>query len=93
MRYQRVHWRHEFDDEPVVLYSEISDDGVETRKVEQYRDGRMDYADADHSTGSTLLSEKAMPELVEIASQPEFTPAAITPEEFEAVWGQATRPQ
>lgn len=90
-RYQRIVWKHEFQDEPVILYSEVSDEGVETRKVEQYRDGRMDYAGPGQATGSTLLSEKTMPGLTEIAAQPEFTALAITHDEFEEVWRRATQ--
>lgn len=88
-RYQRVRWEHQFEDEPVVLYSEISDDGVETRKVDQYRDGRLHFADATRSTGITYLSEKKMPSIAEIAKQHEFHPADITKDTFEEVWQRA----
>jgi hypothetical protein len=88
-RYQRVLWQHELANEPIVLYSEVGDDGMETRKVDQYRDGRLDYADPDHSTGSTFLSVEAMPTIAEIAAQAEFTPLAITRDEFEEVWRRA----
>lgn len=89
-RYQQVAWRHQLHDEPVVLYSEISDDGIETRKVEEYRDGRLDYAGEGRSTGTTFLSEKRMPTLEEIAQQSEFDPRVITAAEFEAIWRRAT---
>ena len=61
-RYQEVRWHHDLPEEPVVLYSEI-DSGFEVRKVEVYRDGRHDYADRSHSTGTTMLGEKLMPEI------------------------------
>jgi hypothetical protein len=89
-RYQKVHWAHEPPDEPVLLYSEITDEGVETRKVEQYRNGHLDYADSARSTGTTFLSEKTMPSLEDIARQGEFRPEAILKEEFEEVWRRAT---
>jgi hypothetical protein len=89
-RYQRVRWNHDFADEPVVLWSEITDAGVESRKVDEYRDGRLDYADGSRTTGSTFLSEKTMPGLDEIAQQSEFMPSPITKEEFEDVWRRAT---
>ena len=73
-----------------MLYSEIDDVGVETRKVEVYRDGRKDYADASHSTGTTVLGETTMPTMKEIAEQPEFSPDAIEQEEFDEVWRRAT---
>jgi len=90
LRYQKVSWKHELSDEPVILYSEISDQGTETRKVDEYRDGRLGYSDGHRSQGSTFLSEKTMPTLEEIARQPEFAPAAITRDEFEEVWRRAT---
>ena len=58
VRYQRVIWRHEFENEPTLLWSEIGDDGFETRKVDEYRDGRLDYADENTSTGTTLLGDQ-----------------------------------
>lgn len=88
-RYQRVMWRHDFADEPVVLYSEIGEDGIETRKVDEYPDGRLDYASVGKSTGTTFLSEKRMPAIEEIAQQGEFEPRVITKEDFEAVWDRA----
>lgn len=67
MRYQAVRWLHDLDNEPVVLYSEIDDDGWEVRKVEEYRRGRLDVADAVTPSGSTVLSETPMPPLEEIS--------------------------
>lgn len=89
-RYLRVTWHHELADEPVTLLSEIID-GIEVRKVEIYRDGRLDFADEDHATGTTQLSETLMPSVEEIAVQDEFTPEAIDSETFEHAWGEATR--
>lgn len=45
MWYLKVLWLHDFADEPVELLSEIGPDGYEMRKVERYRDGRLDFAD------------------------------------------------
>jgi uncharacterized protein DUF6881 len=52
MRYQRVVWHHGHPDEPVVLCSEIDDQGIEIRKVDEYRDGRLDYADGSRVRAS-----------------------------------------
>lgn len=88
-RYQRVEWRQEASGYPVVLYSEINDDGIETRKVDEYADGHLDYAGPSGSTGSTLLSEKAMPSLDEINAQAEFRGEPMAEDEFERVWERA----
>ena len=89
-RYQKVGWKRASKGQPVVLYSEVSDQGVETRKVDEYRDGRLDFADASRSSGTTFLSEKAMPSIADIARQPEFTAMEIRQGEFEEVWRRAT---
>ncbi|MFE4195611.1 DUF6881 domain-containing protein [Paenarthrobacter sp. NPDC056912] len=84
----RVYWHHDFEDEPVILVSEIVD-RVETRKVEVYRNGRMDYSDGSLATGTTRLSEVLMPSVAEIADHPEFSPEVIDAKGFEDIWNQA----
>lgn len=88
-RYQKVLWHHNLPDEPVVLYSQI-DSGLEVRKVEVYRDDRHDYADKSHSTGTTMLGGKRMPDLDEINQDPQFSAEPITAADFELVWHRAT---
>lgn len=88
--YLLVEWHHEQEDEPIVLYSEI-EDGLETRKVDVYGNGRLDYADDKTQTGTTRLSEEVMPSLDEIAEQHEFSPSEITSDEFERLWLTATQ--
>ena len=91
MRYQRVVWHHSFESEAIVLWSEIGDDGFERRKVDEYRDGRLDYADKNNSTGSTLLGDQPMPPLDQINADTEFSGTAITQSEFESIWVRATQ--
>lgn len=89
MWYLKVAWRHDLPDEPVWWYAEIGDDGYEIRAVEVYRDGRYDYADANRSTGSTVLAEAPIPSIDEITAQTEFSPSVIDTEEFEQAWHRA----
>ena len=89
-RYQKVLWKHEFADEPVILFSEVADFGIETRKVEVFRDGHTQFADSSTSTGDTLLSERPLPSVEEIEDQAEFSLTEIAQEEFEQVWQRAT---
>ena len=86
--YLRVHWHHDFADEPVLLLSEIIG-GDEVRKVEIYADGRSDFADENRSTGTTQLSQLPMPTVDEIAAQDEFEPAVIDRATFEEAWQEA----
>ncbi len=85
----KVDWQHDLADETVVLYSEVID-GWETRKVEVYRDGRIDHASEDVETGTAKLSEVLMPTVEDIAEQTEFVPVEISVDDFESVWRQAT---
>lgn len=89
-RYQKVIWRHELGDEPVALYSEIDATGAELRKVDEYRDGRLDVADHASETGTTQLSVSEMPSLDEINQQSEFSAQQIDAATFERIWITAT---
>jgi hypothetical protein len=89
MRYVKVGGFHELDDQPVVLYSEVNDDGYEVRKVEEYADGHRDLANKGGETGSTFLSDVPLPGLAVINAQDEFVGEEITEDEFEEVWAAA----
>jgi uncharacterized protein DUF6881 len=78
MKYVRVGWKHQHADEPVILYGELGDDRFEVRKVEVYRNGMCRYASAEEASGTTALGVLAMPELSEIAKDPQFDPMEIT---------------
>ncbi|MEO8549581.1 MAG: hypothetical protein ABI678_06395 [Kofleriaceae bacterium] len=87
--YLRVEWKHTHADDPVVLYVELDEDRWEVRKVEVFADGRTTYADGRGSSGDTRLGEFQTPPVDEIAKDPEFTPVAISSEEFETLWEKA----
>lgn len=89
MKYVKVRWIHAIPDEPVMLFSELTDDMWETRKVEVYADGRADFADSEERSGSTKLGIEPYPPLEEIAADPQFEPVVISAEEFEAAWERA----
>lgn len=90
--YYAVKWHHELAAEPVEILSEVSDSGIETRKIERYRDGRVGTADASHETGSTMLSEIRFPSLEEINSHLEFSACRMSGAEFEALWQAVHQP-
>jgi hypothetical protein len=91
VRYQVVRWKTPSYDEPILLYSEVDDDGWELRKVEEYASGRRDIADAQTATGSTMLSEVPLPTLEQTNEQDEFEGRPIGKQEFEVVWAEAWR--
>ena len=89
MTYIKVKWLHSSTDYPVLLYSELDADRWETRKVEVYADGRVDFADQQEQSGKTELGIVPVPPLEEIAADSEFEPEMISAEEFQSVWKQA----
>ena len=87
--YIRVRWKHSNSRDPVLLYSELDEGRWEVRKVEEFIDGRMAYAEGRGGSGETRLGEVPVPQLGELAANPDFEPEAITRAEFEAVWDKA----
>jgi hypothetical protein len=87
--YTKVKWHDDGRDHPTLLYAELDTDRWEIRKVEVYADGRIDFADADRSTGSTWLGEKVTPSVEEINSYEPFEASVISPAEFEEIWMRA----
>jgi hypothetical protein len=81
VQYQRVRWLHDHVDRPVQLYGEIDDDGWAVRKVDEYRDGHMTWAET--ATGERL------PDLIEIATRDDLVGDLISRREFEEIWAQA----
>ena len=69
-----------------MIYSEINDAGMESRKVEVFADGRCGCADTESACGPTELSYVPYPDLKEIAADPQFEPQESTAEELEEVW-------
>lgn len=87
--YLKVVWKHENNDYPIVLYSELSKDRYEIRKVELFASGTLFYAYDGGSSGQTTLGELSLPSLEDIASDSEFEPVEITQREFDEVWSRA----
>jgi hypothetical protein len=88
MHYLRVQWLHSFPGDPVDIYSEVDDEGWETRKVEIFPDGSIGYASATDATRSTVLSEERVPAVETIAADPQFRPERIGKDQFERVWAK-----
>ncbi|MGX7761082.1 DUF6881 domain-containing protein [Streptomyces angustmyceticus] len=89
MQYWKVIWHHDFKEEPVTLFSEIGEDGYETRKVQEYRDGHLLRTDGTNETAEIGLSEIPVGNIEDVAAQPEFSAFAISKSNFEAAWDRA----
>ncbi len=90
MDYLKVKWVHNEIEkkEPVWLLSEINEDRFEVRKIEEYADGTIDFADEHACSGTTKLGIEPLPSLTEINSQTNFEAKEITKEEFEEIWNK-----
>lgn len=91
LHYLRVGWNHHDPRDPIALYSELDAQRHEIRKVEVFRDGRLGYACGAFERGGSRIAKMAMPQVAEIASDPQFQPVEITAQEFEAMWLRAVR--
>jgi len=94
MRWVQVVWLEAgLTDEPVIIYSELAEDGYEQRRVEVYVNGRELWANESGGTVPGGLAEKPVGELEEIraASTEEavFVALSITEGEFEHRWVEA----
>jgi len=86
MEYIKVAWIHDFDDEPILLYSELDDGRNEIRKIEVYRDDSFGIASKDFEFGGTLLGLEPVPSIDEIKDDAQFVPYLIDGDEFEDIW-------
>lgn len=86
--FQRVRWLSAQPVDPVVLWSHVTDHW-EVRKVDEFADGRLVWADSDHESGDTRLSTVPMPSIAEIAGDPQFSVEVIDEADFERVWQRA----
>jgi len=87
--YLKVRWLHDFDVEPVVLFSELDEARNETQKIELFRGGSYGFASSNAEHGGSFLALTPTPSLAEINSDPQFKASEITKIEFEEVWGKA----
>jgi hypothetical protein len=86
MKYIKVKWIHNYENEPIWLYSELDDNSWETRKVEIFPDGTAGFASQNECVGTTRLAITPLPSLMEIALDPQFYPVIISHQDFEDVW-------
>ncbi|KQR17181.1 hypothetical protein [Cellulomonas sp. Leaf334] len=86
--YQRVRWLHDDPDDPVLLWAEVVD-GWEVRKVDEFVDGHLVWADGEKESESTVLGTAPVPAPEEIAQKPQFLIKLVDRETFERVWQRA----
>ena len=89
LHYVSVEWLHEILNEPVRLYYELDPGRCERRKVEVYRDGTLQAADASQGHGTTFLAWEPHPPQAKIEADPQFRVCKITAQEFDVIWNRA----
>ena len=89
MIYVKIQWIHSMADAPILVYSEISPEREEIRKVELFFDGSYGFADKIKRSSCTWLGEAAFPPIEDIAQDKEFVPEIICRQEFEDIWIKA----
>jgi hypothetical protein len=88
--FQRVRWIHDDADDPVALWADVMD-GYEVRKVDEFADGRLVWADVRTESGSTRLCLTSLPTPDEIAADPQFVVEMVSADVFERVRRRARR--
>ena len=81
-----IRWIHDRPDEPVWLFSELDDRGIEHRKVTFWGDGSHARAAEGIEVGDAALVREPFPSLAILANDPQFEVHEISPAAFELVW-------
>lgn len=89
MKYIKVHWIHNFEDEPFAIYGEVSEAMEELRKIEIFLDGSFGYASINGAEHKSFLSEVQWSTKEDIEQDPQFQVSYISKEEFEEMWIKA----
>lgn len=89
MEYIKVRWIHSFSDEPSIIFSELDSDRNEIRKIEKYKNGKVQIASQHIYSHFCQLSIYSIPFLDEINSDNQFEGCLISKEEFEKEWKAA----
>ena len=90
MEYVLVEWDHDLDDEPYLVYSELDEDRLETRKIEFFRNG-ICFSYGGERGNEGALADTPFPKDLRELSGGEGNPTAraISRQLFQEVWNQA----
>jgi hypothetical protein len=86
MEYIKCLWLHSFNDEPILLISEIDDERFEKRKIEIFHNGFVGFADETQHSDGTDLGKTSIPLVEEINQDKQFDASLINKKEFEDFW-------
>lgn len=86
MRYIKVTWVHDFEDEASQYFHELDDYNYETRKIMIYKNGTIEKVSDQLSDENSYLSPEPLPSIEEINNDNQFIAKEILKEEFERLW-------
>ena len=86
MKYVKVEWNHDLPGEPIVIFSEVNDQGWEIRKIELFGDGAMISADAHHGLLAEVRFPDELSDITHAGGRGEFAASQISGREFDAMW-------
>lgn len=87
MKYVKIHWIHDFKDDPEFIYSEIDETGHEVKKIEIFKNGH--YIIYSEMINSDRLAEGKYPSLGELTFEEKtesMQAIEIAETEFNEIW-------
>jgi hypothetical protein len=61
MEWIKIDWINTYEDEPYVIFMELTDDRQNTRKIELYKNGKIGYAIGEIEINGVRLNEEKFP--------------------------------
>ncbi|WP_412028759.1 DUF6881 domain-containing protein [Deinococcus yunweiensis] len=92
--FEAIRWLHDDEDSPDLIAAELDGERYEIRKVEVFRDGRVQGVDrVRENMGSTGLADQPWTSLDSIVKDPSesFVVQPMSAVEFEALWQQSQK--
>ena len=89
-RYIAFRWLHDEHLVPVAIYSEVNDRGFESRRVNEFRDGRLERSDRYEPKLRTTLLQLELPLPEELRDDPDRQLLPIDRESFDVLWNRAS---
>ena len=95
MKFIKIIWEHDYEDEPITILIEIDDNRMENKRIEIYKDGNSKFASKPDHLDLNRLSESPFPPVekfnalndkVEDSWKEEVRASEISCHEFYAHW-------
>lgn len=89
LTYLKVDWHHDGEEDPVILYHEMDERRCERRRVELFKNGKIQRSSEADPDAAYSLSLEPLPSIEQIDAQPEFHVEQIDRATFDDVWERA----